>query len=219
LKEVENLFCPLGNSALIARYTALTALSGTEGGMSAKIATMREVRAFESTLAQLHDRERLAHHIFAWLMQKCDGFSGCLVVQEQGLLLPMVSTHATPPLPEALDMVQRSLVSLAQDAVTTHIPQPQHDTHVERPALRRELMDRPGEGLHVHLLSYVEDGRFFGEGALLLLGPVGKPPRIRYDLLQVAARHLQRVRPRASRAPTQPPSGEQPIWPDISVLS
>ncbi len=206
LKHVEDAFCPLGNPALIARYTALTALGGSEGGVTAKIATMREVRAFEATLEPLHDREQLARHIFAWLMQKCDGFHGYLVVQDAAGLLPLVSSDKTEPPPEALEMVKRSLGSLMQDdEVTTHLPEPQQDTHVERPALRRELKEDASEGLHVHLLSYVENERFHGEGALLLRGPVGKPPRIRYDFLQVAARHLQRVRPRASR-PAPPPS-------------
>ena len=207
LKYVEDSFCPLGNSALIARFTTLTALGGTEGGVSAKIATMREVRAFEAALEPLHNRELLAHHIFAWLMQKCDGFSGFLIAQDDTTLVPLISTDGEAPPPEALEMVRHSLVTLMQDAVTTHMPEPQLDTHVERPALRRDL---PGngsrEGLHLHLLSYVESGRFYGEGALVLRGPVAKPPRIRYDFLQVAARHLQRVRPRASRPAPQPPS-------------
>jgi hypothetical protein len=97
-------------------------------------------------------------------------------------------------------MVKRSLASLEQEAVTTHMPEPQLDTHVERPGLRRELQGTAAanDGLHLHLLSYVDNGRFYGEGALVLYGPVNKPPRIRYDFLQVAAKHLQRVRPRAS---------------------
>ena len=206
LKYVEDFFCPLGNSALISRYTTLTALGGTEGGVSAKIATMREVRAFEAALEPLQDRALLAHHIFAWLMQKCDGFSGWLLAQDDTALVPLMSTNGEPPPAEALTMVRHSLVSLMQEAVTTHIPEPQLDTHVERPALRRDL---PGngsrEGLHLHLLSYVEGGRFYGEGALVLSGPVAKPPRIRYDFLQVAAKHLRRLRPRASR-PAPPPN-------------
>jgi hypothetical protein len=200
LKHVEDQFCPLGNSALIAPYTTLTALGGTEGGVSAKIATLRETRAFEAALEPLHDRATLAHHVFAWLMQKCDGFVGYLIAQDGDALVPLISTDNLEPPPEALEMVKRSLASLVQEAVTTHMPEPPIDTHVERPALRREMQkgEPANDGLHLHLLSYVEDGRFYGEGALVLLGPVNKPPRIRYDFLQVAAKHLQRVRPKAS---------------------
>jgi hypothetical protein len=206
LERVEQYFCPLGNSALISRYTTLTALGGAEGGVSAKIATMREVRAFEAALEPLHDRALLAHHIFAWLMQKCDGFSGFLIAQDDSGLVPLISSSGEPPPPEALDLVRHSLVTLMQEAVTTHMPEPQLDTHVERPALRRDLPGGSREGLHLHLLSYVEAGRFYGEGALVLSGPVAKPPRIRYDFLQVAARHLRRVRPRVSHPAPQPPS-------------
>ncbi|HET6336241.1 MAG TPA: AAA family ATPase [Polyangiales bacterium] len=207
LKYVEEYFCPLGNSALIARYTALTALGGTEGGVSAKIATLREVRAFEAALESLSDRALVAHHVFAWLMQKCDGFSGYLIAQDGNALVPLISSDQREPPPEALEMVKRSLASLVQEAVTTHMPEPQSDTHVERPGRRRDdqANSAANDGLHLHLLSYVADGRFYGEGALVLYGPVNKPPRIRYDFLQVAAKHLQRVRPRAS-LPAPPPT-------------
>jgi hypothetical protein len=204
LKHVEENFCPLGNSALIARYTSLTALGGTEGGVSAKIATQREVGAFESALAPLSERPIVAHHVFAWLMQKCDGFSGFLIAQDGGTLVPLISSDNLDPPPEALEMVTRALASLRDEAVTTHMPGPALvNTHVERPALRRELQGAANDnnGLHLHLLSFVDGGRFFGEGALVLYGPANKPPRIRYDYLQVAAKHLQRVRPRASLPP------------------
>jgi hypothetical protein len=206
LKHVEENFCPLANSALIARYTALTALGGTEGGVSAKIATLREVRAFEAALEPLQDRALVAHHVFAWLMQKCDGFTGFLIAQEGPTLVPLISSDHRDPSPEALEMVKRSLASLVQEAVTTHMPDPQLDTHVERPSLRRDLQGTAAanDGLHLHLLSYVADGRFYGEGALVLFGPINKPPRIRYDFLQVAAKHLQRVRSRASMSAPPP---------------
>jgi hypothetical protein len=210
LKHVEENFCRLGNSALIARYTVLTALGGEEGGMDAKIATLREVRAFEAALETIRDRATLARHVFAWLMQKCDGFSGYLIVKEGDALVPIVRSeneHAAPP-DEAFEMVKRGLASLTQEAATTHVSQPQHDTHVERPALRRDLKGQlpSNDGLHLHLLSYVEDGQFFGEGALLLCGPINKPPRIRYDFLQVAAKHLQRVRQSRSATPEPMPT-------------
>ena len=182
LKEVERWFCPLGNPPLIARFRQLTELGGSDGGVAAKIASMREVRAFDSTLTPLTDRKLAASHIFTWLMQKCDGYRGYLLVQDAfGLSLLCSSNDDEPPL-RALELVDRSLQSLGRDAETT-----EGATEV----------DEGGGAFHVHLLSFVENDGFFGEGALVLHGQSDKPPRIRYDLLQVAARHLHRLRPRA----------------------
>lgn len=209
LKQVELAFCPLGDGALIGRYTNLTQLAGAEGEVNAKIATLRELRAFEATLAQIQDREQLARHIFAWLMQKCEGFRGFLIAQEYGQLVPLLSTDGSEPSSEILEMVKRGLGSLMQDAVTTHLPE--QDTHVERPALRRDMQGKAHEATHLHLLSFVDGSQFFGEGALVLRGPPGKPPRIRYDLLQAAARHLLRLRPRGSqRTPANDTQDSEP---------
>ena len=184
LKEVERAFCPLGNGPLIARFRRLTELGGEDGGVDAKIALMREVKAFDSTLAPIADRSTVARHVFTWLMQKCDGYAGYLLLRDRFGLVLLCSSHDDEPPLQALELVERSLQSLGREADTTRL---NSDAGTQA--------DNPGGGaLHVHLLSYVDADHFYGEGALVLCGQSEKPPRIRYDLLQVAARHLHRLR-------------------------
>jgi tRNA A-37 threonylcarbamoyl transferase component Bud32 len=195
LKQVETYFCPLGQPALIGRFLQLTALGGTEGSMSAKIALMREVQAFDGALTQLNDRRLLARHILSWLMQRCEGFEGYLFAQQQPgapLLLAATSERDAPA--SVLELAQRSMRVRQADDVTTHCGPADANTHAERPGAKHGR-EAPLELLHVHLLSYVDREQFFGEGALVLRGEHGKPSRLRYDLLHVAARHLNRLRP------------------------
>lgn len=190
LKEVERHFCPLGNAALIARFRRLAALGGKDGDMSAKIASMREVNAFDSTLSNVSDRASAAHHIFTWLMQKCEGLHGYLLARDLNGLELLASSAGDDAPEEAAAIVQRSLESLGRDEATTRFgTEALTATDPEHPET---------EPLHVHLLSFVEANRFFGEGALILRGHSDRPPRIRYDLLQVAARHLHRLRDAAA---------------------
>jgi hypothetical protein len=184
LKEVERAFCPLGNGPLIARFRRLTELGGEDGGVDAKIALMREVKAFETTLAHLNDRAAVARHVFTWLMQKCDGYAGYLLVRDRFGLVLLCSSHDDEPPLAALELVERSLQSLSGAADTTRINS-EAGTQADNP---------DGGAMHVHLLSYVDGDQFFGEGALVLCGQAEQPPRIRYDLLQVAARQLHRLR-------------------------
>jgi hypothetical protein len=209
LKEVERYFCPLGQPALIGRFLRLTALGGSEGEMSAEIALMREVKAFDNALAALTDRAWLAHHIFAWLMQKCAGFRGYLFVKGGGATQLAASNDDLEPPEGVVELATRGLGSLSADDVTTHCGPVELSTQAERPFSKRQSDDTAqSEILHVHLLSFVHAERFCGEGALVLRGTHSKPPRLRYDLLQVAAKHLRRVqgtpstRPRRSTPPT-----------------
>jgi hypothetical protein len=187
LKEVERYFCPLGNAPLIARYRRLTALAGAEGEMEAKIAAMREVRAFETALSALSDRALAARHMFAWLMQKCEGFDGYLFARGPAGLELLASGGQSDPPAGAIELARHSLESLRREEVTTHFD-------VEAEAAHASERDGPRQrGLHVQLLSFVEGEQFFGEGALVLHGPPDAPPHIRYDLLLCAARHLRRL--------------------------
>jgi hypothetical protein len=183
LKEVERAFCPLGNGPLIARFRRLTELGGEDGGIDAKIALMREVKAFETTLAPLTDRSAVARHVFTWLMQKCDGYDGYLLVRDRFGLVLLCSSHDDEPPLRALELVERSLQSFGREADTTRLNS-DAGTQADNP---------DGSAMHVHLLSFVDGDHFFGEGALVLCGQSEKPPRIRYDLLQVAARQLHRL--------------------------
>jgi hypothetical protein len=96
----------------------------------------------------------------------------------------LCSSHDDEPPLAALELVERSLQSLSGAAETTRINS-EAGTQADNP---------DGGAMHVHLLSYVEAEQFFGEGALVLCGSSDTPPRIRYDLLQVAARQLHRLR-------------------------
>ncbi|HEX4351572.1 MAG TPA: hypothetical protein VHZ95_01635, partial [Polyangiales bacterium] len=142
---------------------------------------------------------------FAWLMQKCEGFVGYLFVPN---IQPSSSAFASnvdapsliesnderePPAP-VIELAKRGLGSMSMEDVTTHCGPVELNTQAERPASKREVTAEPTEILHVHLLSFVDAERFCGEAALVLRGARTRPPRLRYDLLQVAAKHLHRVR-------------------------
>jgi hypothetical protein len=210
LKEVERYFCPLGQAALIGRFLRLTTLGGSEGEMGAEIALMREVKAFDNALAALTDQTWLAHHIFAWLMQKCAGFRGYLFVRgSSGAQLAASNDDLEPP-DAVVELAVRGLGSLSAEDVTTHCGPVELSTQAERPMSKRQSDAGPSEILHVHLLSFVHAERFCGEGALVLRGTHHKPPRLRYDLLQVAAKHLRRVRGHTSTRPLRstPPTAD-----------
>jgi hypothetical protein len=206
LKEVERSFCALGHAALIGRFLRLTTLGGSEGAMSAKIAVMREVKAFDTTLGQISDRSLLARHVFAWLMQKCDGWDGYLFVPSPTGPLLLASGQVSAPPEAAVELARRSLSALTHEEATTHCGPVETNTHAERPGSKKHLRRAGAETFHVHLLSFVQDRQFFGEGALVLRGASSKPPRLRYDLLQVAAQHLRRLRPNTPPRSARPGS-------------
>jgi hypothetical protein len=215
LKEVERYFCPLGQAALIRRFLRLTMLGGSEGEISAQIAAMREVKAFENALAALTDRDMMAHHIFAWLMQKCEGFRGYLFLKStKGARLTAANDQREPP-DAVLQLAARGLGSMSMDDVTTHCGPVELSTQGERPMSKRENEAASAEILHVHLLSFVRAERFCAEGALVLRGTHAKPPRLRYDLLQVAAKHLRRAHATATSQAVHSP----PPTPDHSAAS
>jgi len=164
------------------------------------------VKAFENALAALNDRELLAHHVFVWLMQKCEGFRGYLFLKDaRGARLAASNDQREPP-DAVLQLAARGLGSMSMDDVTTHCGPVELNTHNERMPAKRENEAASAEILHVHLLSFVRAERFCAEGALVLRGTHTKPPRLRYDLLQVAAKHLRRVHAAAtSQALHSPP--------------
>ncbi|HEY2735924.1 MAG TPA: hypothetical protein VGI70_18130, partial [Polyangiales bacterium] len=207
LKEVERHFCPLGQAALIGRFLRLTALGGTEGDMGAQIASMREVKAFDNALAALHDRNLLARHAFAWLMQKCEGFTGYLFLPNGAAPMLVESNDAREPPAAVVELAKRGLGSMSMEDVTTHCGPVELNTQAERPRAKRDSHDDVPEILHVHLLSFVDDERFCGEGALVLRSTRARPPRLRYDLLQLATKHLHRAR---GETPTLPQRSTPP---------
>jgi hypothetical protein len=200
IKEVERLFCPLGNPSLVARFRRLTALGGADGGMDAKIASARELRAFDATLAALSDRREAGRHMFTWLMQRCEGFDGFLLARDASGFTLLASSGQDDVPAAALEIVERSLQTLGREEATTRfgsdfVPGTDNDAEL---------------AVHVHLLSFVDADHFHGEGALVLHGRSEKPPRIRHELLQVAARHLRRLRGAGEGRPQQT-AAAQPV--------
>lgn len=185
LKHVETHFTRLANPALIARFQALTDLAGEGGGIVTKIAVMREVRAFESSLEPIADRELGARHILAWLMRSCEGYDGYLFtpasdLSEEPVLL--ASTSDKEPGPEVFETVAQSLTAFGSDADTTNFG-----------TAAASNTRRDGSSAHVFLLSYLEADNFRAEGALILLGRAPTAPPVRYELLQAAAQQLRRL--------------------------
>jgi hypothetical protein len=183
LKQVEALFCPLGNPALIARFRNLAELGGSEGGMAATIAAMRETRAFETALSKLGDRKLAARHLLSWVMERYEGYVGYLFAQDAQGPAVLAATAEIEPREEIFALVHRTLATLGKKEDTTMcgtgvLTTPDHEG-----------------AAHVYLLSYLSKGTFYGEGALVLVGRAEQPPKIRYELLQAAAQQLRRLRP------------------------
>ncbi len=187
LKQVEKHFTTLGNPALIARFQRLTDLAGEEGKLATKIATMREVNAFEAALSGLDDISLGARHILAWLMERKEGFDGYLFGRgdEQPVLL--AATTENGPLAEIYTEVGDAIAALGKVDDTTALG--------TAAATQRS---RGGPSRHIYLLSYLRAGYYHGAGALVLVGPERRAPRVRYELLQAAALQLDRLR-RGSR--------------------
>ena len=182
---MERLFCPLGNPSLIARLRNLTELGGSEGGVAVTIASMRELKAFEAALAPIDERKRLARHILSWVMERHEGFVAYLFGVDASGPMVLAATSALDPRPEVVEGVRRSLRALGKrDGEDTTMCGTEAAT----------TSDEQGSA-HTYLLSYVDAGKFHGEGALVLVGRSLTPPRIRYELLQSAAQHLRRLRP------------------------
>ncbi len=185
LQQVERLFRPLGNPTLIARFRNLTELGGSEGGVAVSIASMRELKAFQAALAPIDERKRLARYILSWVMERHEGFVAYLFVVDASGPVVLAATSALDPRPDVVEMVRRSLASLGKgDGEDTTLCGTEAAT----------TSDEHGSA-HTYLLSYLDAGKFHGEGALVLVGRSPAPPRIRYELLQSAAQHLRRLRP------------------------
>ncbi|MFI5309299.1 MAG: hypothetical protein ACHQ53_18230, partial [Polyangiales bacterium] len=184
LKQVEAAFSPLGNPTLIARYRNLTELGGSEGGVAATIASMRELKAFEAALSHQTDRALLARHILSWVMERYEGFIAYLFARDQAGPQLLAATSDVEPRDEVVAVVRRSLEALGRRGEDT--------THCgTEPITNADA----GEVAHTYLLSYLDEGDFHGEGAIVLVGRSESAPRIRYELLQAAAQQLHRLRP------------------------
>jgi tetratricopeptide (TPR) repeat protein len=183
LKQVELAFAPLGNPTLIARFRNLTELGGSEGGVAATIASMRELRAFEGALEKQTDRVLLARHILSWVMERYEGFIAYLFARDTAGPLLLAATSEVEPRDEVIAVVRRSLEALGRREDTTQCgTQPVTDGN-------------SNEVAHTYLLSFLDEGTFHGEGAIVLVGRSEAAPRIRYELLQAAAQQLHRLRP------------------------
>jgi hypothetical protein len=125
------------------------------------------------------------------------------------------SNDLREPPDAVLQLAARGLGSVSMDDVTTHCGPVELNTQGDRATVKRENEATSAEILHVHLLSFVRAERFCAEGALVLRGTHTKPPRLRYELLQVAAKHLRRVHVTAT---SQTLSGPAPT-PDHSAAN
>jgi tetratricopeptide (TPR) repeat protein len=185
LKQVEAHFTKLANPALIARFQALTDVAGAGGGIVTKVAIMREVRAFESSLAGVADRDLGARHVLSWLMRTCEGYDGYLFVRSAELAEEPVLLAATSdkePGSDVFAAVAEALSAIGTDADTTNFG-----------TAAASKTRRDGSSTHLFLLSYLEADDFHAEGALVLLGNAPVAPPVRYELLQSAAQQLRRL--------------------------
>jgi hypothetical protein len=185
LKQVGAHFTRLANPALIARFQALTDLAGEGGGIITKVATMREVRAFEASLEGVVDRDLGARFILAWLMRSCEGYDGYLLARSSDLgdePMLLAATSDKEPGAEVFETVAGSLTAFGSVADTTNCG-------TEAASRTR----RDGSSTHVFLLSYQQADTFHAEGALVLLGNAPTAPPVRYELLQAAAQQLRRL--------------------------
>ncbi|HEX2677616.1 MAG TPA: hypothetical protein VHM19_13275, partial [Polyangiales bacterium] len=184
LKEVEATFTKLGNPALIARFQHLSDIAGEGGGMGARVAVMREVKAFDAAVGGIADMELGARHMLAWLMDKVEGLDGYLLARadEEPQLVAATSTKEPPP--EVFEVVSHALRQFGTEEDTTN--------------LGRQVATqtgRDGSASHLFLLSYLEGERYCAEGALVLLGRATQAaPPVRFELLQAAAKQLRRLR-------------------------
>jgi tetratricopeptide (TPR) repeat protein len=195
LKQVEKHFTTLGNPALIARFQALSDAAGQGGGILAKIAFSRELRAFESALEPIVDRQAGARAILAWLMRSCEGYDGYLFARRDELAVIdgdatapdepaelLVATSDKEPGDEVFSAVAEALDALGGSGDTTNFG---------TSAATRTRRD--GSSVHLYLLSYLDADQFCAEGALVLLGRAPTAPPVRYELLQAAAFQLRRL--------------------------
>ncbi len=196
LKEVEAHFTKLGNPALIARFQRLSDIAGEGGGMGAKVAIMREVKAFDAAMSSVAELELGARHMLAWLMDKCEGLEGYLLVRAEGEPRLVAATSIKEPPSEVFDTVAQALRSFGSEDDTTNM-----GTQVATQT------GRDGNASHLYLLSYLEGDRYCAEGALVLLGRSSRAaPPVRFELLHAAAKQLCRLRATTN---TTPPTEHQ----------
>jgi tetratricopeptide (TPR) repeat protein len=195
VKQVEKHFTTLGNPALIARFQALTDVAGQGGGILTKVAVSRELRAFESALEPIDDREEGARTILAWLMRSCEGYQGYLFVRRDELA---VSDADAPVADEPVELLAATTDKEPGDEVFHNVAEALDalggsgdTTNFGTSAATRTRRD--GSSTHLYLLSYLDADQFCAEGALVLLGRAPTAPPVRYELLQAAAFQLRRL--------------------------
>ncbi len=187
LKQVEKHFAGLGNPALIARFQRLTDVAGEEGGMATRIATMREVNAFDAALSSVEELSSGARQILAWLMDRSEGFDGYLFARGSDEPELLAATTDRDPPAETYAAVSEAIDTLGKASDATNFG--------TAAATQRA---RDDNSCHLYLLGYPRADAYHGEGALVLLGPERRAPKVRFELLQAAALQLERLRVAAS---------------------